>query len=99
MYKSNRLTVTSKGAIIALNRPLARTLALKIQCNAVSPELAETPMIHNMTDALRTSMTKRFPFCRPSPKGIENPGIFLISDKTSFITRKVIHANGGSIFN
>lgn len=92
--------VSSKGAIIALNRSLARSLAPKVRCNAVSPGLAETAMVGGMTDELRAAMTLRFPMGRfGEPEEIANAGIFLISDKASFITGEVIHVNGGSNFN
>ena len=92
--------VSSKGAIIALNRSLARALAPKVRCNAVSPGLAETAMIAGYTEEQRSAMTQRFPMGRfGEPEEIAHAGIFLISDKASFITGEVIHANGGSNFN
>ena len=92
--------VTSKGAIIALNRSLARALAPKVRCNAVSPGLTETPMISGMTENLRSDMMQRFPIGRfGTPDEIANAGLFLISEKASFITGEVIHVNGGSNFN
>lgn len=92
--------VSSKGAVIALNRSLARSLAPKVRCNAVSPGLAETAMVGGMTDELRASMTLRFPMGRfGEPEEIANAGLFLISEKASFITGEVIHVNGGSNFN
>jgi NAD(P)-dependent dehydrogenase (short-subunit alcohol dehydrogenase family) len=92
--------VSSKGAIIALNRSLARALAPKVRCNAVSPGLTETPMIGGMTKKLREDMTRRFPLGRFAiPDEIANAGLFLISEKASFITGEVIHVNGGSNFN
>jgi len=92
--------VSSKGAIIALNRSLARALAPKVRCNAVSPGLTETPMIGRMTKKLREDMTRRFPLGRFGiPDEIANAGLFLISEKASFITGEVIHVNGGSNFN
>ena len=92
--------VTSKGAIIALNRSLARALAPKVRCNAVSPGLTETPMISGMTANLRSDMMQRFPIGRfGTPDEIANAGLFLISEKASFITGEVIHVNGGSNFN
>jgi 3-oxoacyl-[acyl-carrier protein] reductase len=57
-------------------------------------------MVGGMTDQLRAAMTLRFPMGRfGEPEEIANAGIFLISDKASFITGEVIHANGGSNFN
>ena len=92
--------VSSKGAIIALNRSLARALAPRVRCNAVSPGIAETAMIEGYTTAQREVMTQRFPMGRfGQPEEIAHAGIFLISDKASFITGEVIHANGGSNFN
>lgn len=92
--------VSSKGAVIALNRSLARALAPKVRVNAVSPGIAETAMIAGYTDEQRAAMTQRFPMGRfGTAEEIANAGIFLISDKASFITGEVIHANGGSNFN
>lgn len=91
---------TSKAAIIGLNRSLARSLAPKVRCNAVSPGIAETAMIAEYTDDQRAAMAVRFPMGRfGEPEEIAHAGIFLISDKASFITGEVIHANGGSNFN
>jgi 3-oxoacyl-[acyl-carrier protein] reductase len=57
-------------------------------------------MVGGMTDELRAAMTLRFPMGRfGEAEEIANAGIFLISDKASFITGEVIHANGGSNFN
>jgi len=92
--------VASKGAIIALTRSLARALAPAVRVNAVSPGLTVTPMIDGMTDALRTRMLERFPMGRfGEPEEMADAGIFLISDKASFITGEIIHVNGGSNFN
>lgn len=92
--------VSSKAAIIGLNRSLARALAPKVRVNAVSPGIAETAMIAGYTEDQRSAMTQRFPMGRfGTPEEIADAGIFLISDKASFITGEVIHANGGSNFN
>ena len=91
---------TSKAAIIGLNRSLARSLAPKVRCNAVSPGIAETAMIAEYSEEQRSAMSARFPMGRfGEPEEIAHAGIFLISDKASFITGEVIHANGGSNFN
>ncbi|MEE2996483.1 MAG: SDR family NAD(P)-dependent oxidoreductase [Pseudomonadota bacterium] len=91
---------TSKAAIIGLNRSLARSLAPKVRCNAVSPGIAETAMIAEYTEEQRSAMSVWFPMGRfGEPQEIAHAGIFLISDKASFITGEVIHANGGSNFN
>jgi NAD(P)-dependent dehydrogenase (short-subunit alcohol dehydrogenase family) len=91
--------VSSKGAVIALMRSLARALAPSVRVNAVSPGLTETAMVAEMTPDLRAAMTKRFPLGRfGRPEEIAEAALFLISDKASFITGEVIHVNGGSNF-
>lgn len=93
--------VSSKGAIIALTRSLARSLAPHgIRVNAVSPGLTETRMITEMTPELRAAMVKRFPLGRfGQPDEVAHAACFLISARATFITGEVIHVNGGSNFN
>lgn len=92
--------VSSKGAVIALTRSLARALGPRgVRVNAVSPGIVETPMIAGYTEAQRTAMKQRFPLGRfAQPEEIANAGIYLISDKASFMTGEIMHVNGGSNF-
>jgi 3-oxoacyl-[acyl-carrier protein] reductase len=92
--------VSSKGAVIALTRSLAKALGPQgIRVNAVSPGITETPMIGEYTAEKRTAMMTRFPLGRfAAPEEIAHAGIFLASDKASFITGEVTHVNGGSNF-
>lgn len=92
--------VSSKGAVIALTRSLARALGPNgVRVNAVSPGIAETPMIASYTEEQRADMRQRFPLGRfATPEEIANAGIYLISDKASFMTGEVMHVNGGSNF-
>ncbi len=92
--------VASKGAIIALTRSLARALGPKgVRVNAVSPGITETALIGNYTEEQRTNMTQRFPLGRfAQPAEIAEAGLYLISDKASFMTGEIMHVNGGSNF-
>lgn len=92
--------VGSKGAVIALTRSLARALGPKgIRVNAVSPGIVETPMIAGYTEEQRANMKQRFPLGRfATPEEIANAGLYLISDKASFMTGEIMHVNGGSNF-
>ncbi len=92
--------VASKGAIIALTRSLARALGpLGVRVNAVSPGITETPMIGAYSEDQRAAMKQRFPLGRfAAPEEIVNAGLYLISDKASFMTGEVMHVNGGSNF-
>lgn len=86
--------------MIALTRSLARALGPDgVRVNAVSPGIAETPMIASYTTERRAGMMRRFPLGRfAAPEEIAHAGIFLISDRASFMTGEVMHVNGGSNF-
>ena len=90
--------VSSKGAVIALTRSLARAPEPHgVRINAVGPGVAETPIIAGYTAERRAAMMQRFPLGRfAAPE--ENAGIYLISDKASFMTGEIMHVNGGSNF-
>ena len=92
--------VASKGAVIALTRSLARALGPKgVRVNAVSPGITETAMIEDYSERQRNAMKQRFPLGRfAEPNEIAEAGLFLISDKASFMTGETMHVNGGSNF-
>ena len=92
--------VASKGAVIALTRSLARALGPNgVRVNAVSPGITETPMIADYTEPHRDRMVQRFALGRfARPDEIANAGIYLASDKASFMTGEIMHVNGGSNF-
>jgi NAD(P)-dependent dehydrogenase (short-subunit alcohol dehydrogenase family) len=92
--------VASKGAVIALTRSLARALGPDgVRVNAVSPGITETPMIKEYSHQQRENMKQRFPLGRfAEPEEIAEAGIYLISDKASFMTGETMHVNGGSNF-
>ena len=92
--------IVSKHAVIGLMRGVAKESAPRnIRVNAVSPGLTETAMIAGYTDEQRTNMVRRFPLGRfAEPDEIANAGIYLISEKASFMTGEIMHVNGGSNF-
>ncbi len=92
--------VASKGAVIALTRSLARALGPEgIRVNTVSPGITETAMIEEYSEEQRRNMKQRFPLGRfAKPEEIAEAGIYLISDKASFMTGETMHVNGGSNF-
>ena len=92
--------VASKGAVIALTRSLARALEPDgIRVNTVSPGITETAMIEEYSEEQRNNMKQRFPLGRfAKPEEIAKAGIYLLSDKASFMTGETMHVNGGSNF-
>jgi 3-oxoacyl-[acyl-carrier protein] reductase len=92
--------VASKGAVIGLMRSLARALGPHgVRVNAVSPGITETAMIAEYSEQRRADMMKRFPLGRfAEPDEIAHAGIYLISEKASFMTGEIMQVNGGSNF-
>lgn len=93
--------VSSKGAVIALMRSLARGMSAdNIRVNAVAPGVTETPMIANYKPEQREWSEARVPLGRiGTPEEIAAAGCFLISDEASYITGQTLHVNGGASFN
>jgi len=92
--------VSSKGAVLALMRSLARALGPDgIRVNAISPGITETPMVAGYTQEQKAAMKKRFPLGRfAKPEEVAEGAIYLVSDKASFMTGENMHINGGSNF-
>ena len=92
--------MSSKGALLALMRSLARSLGPDgIRVNAVSPGITDTPMVAGYSEQQKASMMQRFPLGRfAEPSEIAEGAIFLTSDKASFMTGENMHINGGSNF-
>jgi NAD(P)-dependent dehydrogenase (short-subunit alcohol dehydrogenase family) len=88
----------SKGAIEGLTRSLAAEFAPVIRVNAIAPSLTNTPLASNLlsTDEKREANAQRHPLKKiGSPKDIADAALFLLSDKSSWITGQIIHVDGG----
>ena len=89
----------SKGAIEGLTRSLAAEWAMqKIRVNAIAPALIDTPLAGNLlsTDEKREASNKRHPLGRyGTATDIAEATVFLLSDKSSWMTGQVIGIDGG----
>ena len=82
----------SKAALIAVNRGLAKTLAPRIQVNAVAPGPVLFPETYN--DEQKASAVERTLLKRAgNPTDIVRAVVFLIEN--DYITGEVIHVDGG----
>ncbi len=92
--------VSSKGAVLALTRSLARALGpTGVRVNAISPGITDTPMVAGYTDEQNAAMKQRFPMGRfAEPEEIAEGALYLVSDKASLMTGENMHINGGSGF-
>lgn len=88
----------SKGAIEGLTRSLASELAPKIRVNAIAPSLTDTPLAQSLlsTDEKRQRSSEMHPLKRVgSTNDIANATVFLLTDKSSWLTGQVISVDGG----
>jgi len=88
---------TSKGALIALTKSVARELApFGIQVNAIAPQIVEGGLSLQASKQFLKETAKFTPLGRIG-KGIDvaNAALFLSSNLSDFITGEVIYVTGG----
>ncbi|MBT2555938.1 SDR family oxidoreductase [Arthrobacter sp. ISL-5] len=88
----------TKGAVIALTKSLATSLAPRIRVNAVAPGMIDTPMTaeHRDSEGGRKTIAQTPLQRMGQPREVAAVVSFLCSDGASFITGQVIHINGGA---
>ncbi len=105
-YQGNKDLIdysATKGAIVALTRSLALSLAEQgIRVNGVAPGPIWTPLIPASFSAEEAATfgrkTSRVPMMRAGQPGEVSPCyVFLASDDASYMTGQVLHPNGGTI--
>lgn len=91
---------SSKGAIIALHRALAKSMAPHgIRVNAVSPGATTTAMTADYSEDALQRVGQRTALGRIGrAEEIANVAIFLASDQASYVTGEIVNVNGGGSF-
>ena len=92
---------SSKGAINALTKSLARELAEYGICvNAVAPHAIETEMSSEWPEEKRREIIAQIPLKRLGrPEEVAAAILFLASDEASFITGEILDVNGGYLMD
>lgn len=92
------VVASSKAAIEGLTRSLAAEYAPKIRFNAIAPSLTKTPLAHSLIQNpdRASQIADKHPLKRlGEPSDIAQLAVFLLSNKSSWITGQIIHADGG----
>ncbi|MFY0601699.1 MAG: SDR family oxidoreductase [Cyclobacteriaceae bacterium] len=88
----------SKGAIEGLTRSLAAELAPQIRVNCLAPSVTDTPLAERLLSTIdkKEVSGKRHPLHRVgTPEDLANAALFLLSEKSSWITGQIIGVDGG----
>ena len=88
----------SKGAIEGLTKALAAEFAPKIRVNCIAPSLTDTPLSERLlnSEEKKSAHAERHPLkAVGEPKDSAEAAIFLLSEKSKWITGQIIHVDGG----
>ncbi|WP_282050741.1 SDR family NAD(P)-dependent oxidoreductase [Maribacter aquivivus] len=88
----------AKGAIEGFAKSMAAEYAPKVRVNVIAPSLVETPLAKRLlnNDKKREMMSERHPLKRVgNPEDIANAAVFLLSDKSTWMTGQIIGVDGG----
>ncbi len=95
--------VTSKGAVIALTRAIARELGPRSICvNAIAPGLVMSPNVQAHQDwqgAAASIVSSRALQRESRPNDLIGALLFLASDDSNFVTGQTIVVDGGSVMH
>lgn len=89
--------VASKAGVLGLTKIMAKELGGKgITVNAINSGRIDTPMIHDVPDAVNQSYLARIPAGRLGlPEDVAKVVLFLASDLADYLTGTTIEVNGG----
>lgn len=93
---SGEMFATTKGAVMAFTRSIAKTLAPEVRVNCIAPGWIKTDWGEEASDywqqrAIGESLLQRW----GTPEDIAKAARFLASDEATFITGQILNVNGG----
>ena len=87
----------SKAGVIGLTKTIAREFAQRgINVNAIAPGYIQTPMTDVLSEKVKEDLKRLIPMDRlGQPGDVAEAVLFLVSDRSSYITGHVLNVNGG----
>ena len=88
---------SSKAGVIGFTKALAKELAkAQIRVNALAPGFIETDMVAVLKDEYKAKALEQVPLGRfGKVEDVADVALFLLSDKSSYITGQVLQVDGG----
>ncbi|NOY30053.1 MAG: SDR family oxidoreductase [Planctomycetes bacterium] len=94
--ESGEMFATTKGAIMAFTRSLAKSLAPHVRVNCLAPGWIQTEWGEEASDYWQQRATSESLLQRwGTPEDVARAARFLVSPEASFITGQILHVNGG----
>ena len=89
----------SKGGVISFTKSVAKELASRgINVNAIAPGFIKTDMTAKIPQNLQEEMLRMIPLSRfGEPRDVADLALFLVSDRSRYITGHVIQVDGGMV--
>jgi 3-oxoacyl-[acyl-carrier protein] reductase len=87
----------SKAGVIGFTKTIAREFAQRgINVNAIAPGYIETPMTEVLPEKVKEELKKMIPMERlGQPEDVAQAVLFLVSERSNYITGQVLNVNGG----
>lgn len=87
---------SAKAAVLGLAYSLARELAPRVRVNVVAPGSVDTAILAGDSPARRAERLRTIPLGRLGlPEEVAEAIVFLLSDRSSYLTGTTVHVNGG----
>ena len=97
--ESGELFATTKGAIMAMTKSLAQSLAPQVRVNCIAPGWIKTQWGDEASDDWQTRAMGDALMARwGQPEDVAAAAVFLSSDAASFVSGQVLPVNGGFRF-
>jgi 3-oxoacyl-[acyl-carrier protein] reductase len=94
--ESGELFAATKGAIMAMTRSLAQSLAPNVRVNCVAPGWIQTKWGESASEAWQMRATSDALMGRwGQPEDVAAAAVFLASERASFVSGQVLPVNGG----